>query len=215
MFVVVGLGNPGLKYELTRHNIGFQILDCFAQKNRLKFRSSKKDYNYSEGVMNSSDFFLVKPTLFMNLSGIPVLDFLEDHPVDIENILVIVDDVNLPVGEIRLRKSGSDGGHNGIKSIIYHLQNDSFPRLRFGIGSEFEKGEMADFVLAKFAEGELGVINKSIEFAVELIEKFISGGYKSMLDFYSNFKKSSRDKIAESKSLNDKNRSNLPEENLN
>lgn len=214
MFVVVGLGNPGLKYELTRHNIGFQILDRFAQKNRLKFRSSKKNYNYSEGVMNSSDFFLVKPTSFMNLSGEPLLNFLEDHPVDIENILVIVDDVNLQVGEIRLRKSGSDGGHNGIKSIIYHLQNDSFPRLRFGIGNEFQKGEMADFVLAKFAKEELDVINKSIELAIELIEKFISGGYKAMLDFYSKSKKSSRDKIAESKSLNDENRSNLLKESM-
>jgi PTH1 family peptidyl-tRNA hydrolase len=125
----------------------------------------------------------------MNLSGVPVLDFLDDHSVDVENILVLVDDVNLPVGEIRLRKSGSDGGHNGIKSIIYHLQNDSFPRLRFGIGNEFEKGEMAEFVLAKFAKEELSVINKSIEFAVQLIEEFVSGGYKSMLDFYSKSKK--------------------------
>jgi PTH1 family peptidyl-tRNA hydrolase len=139
LYVVVGLGNPGTKYELTRHNIGFQILDRLAFKYKMKFKSSKKDYNYSEGVMNSSDFFLVKPTSFMNLSGDAVSDFLDDHPVDIENILVLVDDVNLRVGEIRLRKSGSDGGHNGIKSIIYSLQNDSFPRLRFGIGSEFEK----------------------------------------------------------------------------
>ncbi|MHB8906785.1 MAG: aminoacyl-tRNA hydrolase [Melioribacteraceae bacterium] len=189
MYVVVGLGNPGTKYELTRHNIGFQILDSFAQKNKIKFISSKKDNVYSEGVMNSSDFFLIKPTSFMNLSGVPVLDFLDDHSVDVENILVLVDDVNLPVGEIRLRKSGSDGGHNGIKSIIYHLQNDSFPRLRFGIGNEFEKGEMAEFVLAKFAKEELSVINKSIEFAVQLIEEFVSGGYKSMLDFYSKTKK--------------------------
>ncbi|MCX6168749.1 MAG: aminoacyl-tRNA hydrolase [Ignavibacteriales bacterium] len=189
MYVVVGLGNPGTKYELTRHNIGFQILDRFAQKNKLKFISSKKDYVYSEGVMNSSDFFLLKPTSFMNLSGIPVLDFLEEHSVDVENILVLVDDVNLPVGEIRLRKSGSDGGHNGIKSIIYHLQSDSFPRLRFGIGNEFEKGEMAEFVLDKFIKEELSVINKSIEFAVELIEEFVYGGYKSMLDLYSKSKK--------------------------
>ncbi len=189
MYVVVGLGNPGAKYELTRHNIGFQILDRFARKNKLKFISSKKDYVYSEGVMNSSDFFLMKPTSFMNLSGVPVLDFLDDHSVDIENILVLVDDVNLPVGEIRLRKSGSDGGHNGIKSIIYHLQSDSFPRLRFGIGNEFEKGEMAEFVLAKFVKEELIVINKSVEFAVELIEEFVSGGYKLMLDFYSKSKK--------------------------
>jgi PTH1 family peptidyl-tRNA hydrolase len=189
LYVVVGLGNPGTKYELTRHNIGFQILDRFARKKKINFICSKKDYVYSEGVMNSSDFFLIKPTSFMNLSGIPVLDFLEDHPFNVENMLVLVDDVNLPVGEIRLRKSGTDGGHNGIKSIIYHLQNDSFPRLRFGIGNEFEKGEMAEFVLAQFVKEELNVVEKGIEFAVELIEEFVSGGYKSMLDFYSKSKK--------------------------
>ena len=205
MYVVVGLGNPGTKYELTRHNIGFQILDCFARKNELKFISSKKDYVYSEGVMNSSDFFLIKPTSFMNLSGLPVLDFLDDHPFDIENMLVLVDDVNLPVGEIRLRKSGSDGGHNGIKSIIYHLQNDSFPRLRFGIGSEFEKGEMAEFVLAQFVKEELSVIDRAAEFAVELIEKFVSGGYKSMLDFYSNSRKKFSDQTEQSNRKDDLN----------
>ncbi len=153
--------------------------------------------------MNSSDFFLMKPTSFMNLSGVAVSDFLEDHPIDIESILVLVDDVNLQVGEIRLRKSGSDGGHNGIKSILYHLQNDSFPRLRFGIGSEFEKGEMANFVLAQFTKEEFEVVNRSIEFSVELIERFISGGYKEMLDFYSKSKKKSLDSIDESTSDTD------------
>ena len=189
MYVIVGLGNPGSKYELTWHNIGFQILDRFALIHKMKFNSSKRDYNYSEGVMNSSDFFLVKPATFMNLSGEAVSDFLSDHPLELENMLVLVDDVNLPVGDIRLRKSGSDGGHNGIKSIIYSLENDSFPRLRFGIGNRFEKGEMANFVLAKFSREEFETVNKSIEFSVELIEKFISGGYKAMLDFYSRSKK--------------------------
>ena len=189
MYVIVGLGNPGSKYELTRHNIGFQILDRFASIYKMKFKSAKKDYNYSEGVMNSSDFFLVKPASFMNLSGVAVSDFLADHPVELENMLVLVDDVNLPVGDVRLRKSGSDGGHNGIKSIIYSLENDSFPRLRFGIGNRFEKGEMANFVLDQFSREEFETVNKSIEFSVELIEKFISGGYKAMLDFYSRSKK--------------------------
>ncbi len=185
MYLVVGLGNPGSEYELTRHNIGFQILDSFAQKNRLKFRASKKDYYYSEGTQDSSDFFLMKPASYMNLSGVPLLEFLQDHPVQTENILLLVDDVNLPVGEIRLRRSGSDGGHNGIKSIIYHLQYDSFPRLRFGIGNNFDKGEMADFVLDRFSKEEEASVSKGIEFATELVQKFISGGFKAMLDFYS------------------------------
>lgn len=187
MRVVVGLGNPGTKYELTRHNAGFLILDRLVAKNNLTFHTSKFDFYYSEGSLDSSDFFLVKPTTYINLSGLAVLDFIDEHPIPVEDILVVVDDVNLPVSQVRLRKSGSDGGHNGIKSIIYHLQNDAFPRLRFGIGSDFEKGEMADYVLSKFEPNEFDDVAKSIDFSTELIEQFIIGGYKSMLDYFSRF----------------------------
>jgi peptidyl-tRNA hydrolase, PTH1 family len=182
---IVGLGNPGKRYELTRHNVGFQILDRFALKHKLDFSASKKNYYISEGSAESSDFFLIKPTTYMNLSGEAVLNFLEQHPVQAEEILVIVDDVNLLVGQVRLRKSGSDGGHNGIKSIIYQLQSDQFPRLRFGVGNDFEKGEMADFVLDTFKNEEIETVEKSMEFSVELLEEFVYGGYKPMLDFYS------------------------------
>lgn len=189
MRCIVGLGNPGKKYDSTRHNLGFNILEKFAIKNKLNFKTSKKDYYYSEGLLNASDFFLIKPTIFMNLSGIAVFDFVNEHPVEIEDLLVVYDDVNLALAKIRLRKSGSDGGHNGIKSIIYHLQNDSFPRLRFGIGNEFVKGDLAEFVLTNFSENELKLIDESINFSIELIENFITGGYKSMLDHYSKYVK--------------------------
>ncbi|MBI5731581.1 MAG: aminoacyl-tRNA hydrolase [Ignavibacteriales bacterium] len=182
---IVGLGNPGKRYDFTRHNVGFQILDLFAKKNKIKFIASKRDYFYSEGLLRSSDFFLIKPLTYMNLSGVAVLDFVSEYSIDLEDLLIVYDDVNLQPGQIRLRKSGSDGGHNGIKSIIYHLQNDSFPRLRFGIGSEFEKGDMAEFVLAKFSSNEKKLVEESMGFAVELIEQFIAGGYKSMLDHFS------------------------------
>ncbi len=185
MRVVVGLGNPGNKYKLTRHNAGFIIVDSLAAKFNLTFQPSKFEYYFSEGSLGPSDFFLVKPTTYMNLSGIALIDFLDNHPVSFEDLLVIVDDVNLPVGQVRLRKSGSDGGHNGIKSIIYHLQSDSFPRLRFGVGSEFEKGYLADYVLGKFSDDDLKAIAKPVEFSTELIEQFIIGGYKSMLNYYS------------------------------
>ena len=188
---IVGLGNPGKRYDLTRHNVGFEILDLFVKKNKIKFKPSKRDYFYSEGQLRSSDFFLIKPATFMNLSGVAVLDFVSEYSVNIEELLIVYDDVNLAPGQIRLRKSGSDGGHNGIKSIIYHLQSDSFPRLRFGIGSEFEKGDMAEFVLAKFTSSEIKLVEESMKFAVELIEQFITGGYKSMLDHFS---KRSKDK---------------------
>jgi peptidyl-tRNA hydrolase, PTH1 family len=188
--VVVGLGNPGNKYKLTRHNIGFLVLESFAAKHNLIFQPSKFDYYYSEGSLGPSDFFLIKPSTYMNLSGLAVLDFMNQYLPSIDEVLVIVDDINLPLGQIRLRKSGSDGGHNGIKSIIYHLQSDSFPRLRFGIGNQFGKGEMADFVLSRFSDEEITSIKKSLDFSVELIEEFINGGYKIMLDHFSKFSSS-------------------------
>jgi peptidyl-tRNA hydrolase, PTH1 family len=183
--VIVGLGNPGNKYKLTRHNIGFLVVELFAAKHNLTFQPSKFDFYHSEGSIGPSDFFLVKPTTYMNLSGLAVLDCINQYQPSLDEVLVIVDDVNLKLGQIRLRKSGSDGGHNGIKSIIYHLQSDAFPRLRFGVGNEFSKGEMADFVLSRFDEEETVSIQKSMDFSVELVEHFITGGYKLMLDYYS------------------------------
>ncbi len=185
MRAIVGLGNPGKRYDLTRHNVGFQILDRFVLKHKLDFSASKKNYYLSEGSAESSDFFLIKPVTFMNLSGEAVLNFLEQYPVKVDDVLVVADDVNLFVGQIRLRKSGSDGGHNGIKSIIYHLQSDSFPRLRFGIGNDFQKGEMANYVLDMFKKEELDLVSVSMNFCVELVEEFVYGGYKPMLDYYS------------------------------
>jgi PTH1 family peptidyl-tRNA hydrolase len=121
----------------------------------------------------------------MNLSGTAVLDFVLDNSIDVKEILVIVDDVNLSLGKIRLRKSGSDGGHNGLKSIIYSLQDNSFPRLRFGVGSQFQKGELSGYVLDKFSKSELDTIYESLGFSQELIYEFIIGGYNSMLNFFS------------------------------
>ncbi len=186
MRVVFGLGNPGIKYRFTRHNIGFLILDSFAEKHNLKSRTSKWDYMYSEGSLELSDFFLIKPTTFMNLSGNAVADFFSTYNCGIDDMLVIVDDVNLELGKIRLRKSGSDGGHNGLKSIIYQLQSNEFPRLRFGVGKKPSAAELADYVLDKFDKEELDSITENVKFSVELVEKFISGGYKSMSDHFSN-----------------------------
>lgn len=185
MRAVFGLGNPGLKYKLTRHNIGFLVLDSFSEKYKLEFHPSKGDYYYSEGSFESSEFFLVKPTTFMNLNGLSIVDFLNEYEINLHDLLVVVDDVNLELGKIRLRKSGGDGGHNGLKSIIYHLQNESFPRLRIGVGNNSTEPDLADYVLGKFSKNELETLKESIEFSVELIEKFISGGYKNMSDHYS------------------------------
>lgn len=185
MRCIAGLGNRGKKYQLTRHNVGFLILDSFALKHKIDFFPSKRDYFYSEGSLMSSEFFLLKPTTYMNLSGTAVLDFVDEHKINFDDLLVIVDDINLEFGKIRLRKSGGDGGHNGLTSVIYHLQSEQFPRLRFGVGSQFEKGNMADYVLQNFNDDEQKQLGSKFDFAVELIENFITGGYKSMSDHFS------------------------------
>ena len=201
MRCVIGLGNPGKKYSMSRHNIGFLIIDELAEKLSLNFLPSKFDFYYSEGTLESSDFFLVKPTTYMNLSGNAVQDFLSGHSIPIENILVVYDDINLPFGKIRLRKSGSDGGHNGIKSIIYNLQSDEFPRLRFGIGRNFSEGELSEYVLSTFENNEIQLLKEQIPFAMDLIQEFIVGGFRYMADSFSR----------NSKLINDKDDSGLDE----
>lgn len=185
MRIIFGIGNPGKKYDETKHNIGFQILDQFAEKHKLEFRASNKDYYETGSELHASRFLLIKPVTYVNLSGLAAKDVLDKHDVRIEDFLVITDDLNLELGKIRLRKSGGDGGHNGINSIIYQLEDDKFPRLRFGIGNEFEKGNMANFVLSKFTEKELNLIEDDIDFAINLIEEFISGGIQKTLDYFS------------------------------
>lgn len=196
MKAVLGIGNPGRNYQNTRHNIGFRILDKFTEKHSLVFTASKFDYLYADGKLNSSAFFLIKPTTYVNLSGIAAKDFLDHHEVDITDFLVVTDDVNLEEGQVRIRKSGGDGGHNGVHSLIYHLESETFPRIRFGIGKAFAKGEMAGYVLSPFSEENREVVNKQIDFAVELIEKFITNDIQYMLDYYS---KSLKNKINSNK----------------
>lgn len=185
MRVILGIGNPGNKYANTKHNIGFIILERFAVSHQLHFEPSKYDFYYAEGAIGTFPFLLVKPTTYVNNSGIAAKDLISQNQIEIEDFLVISDDINLQKGEVRIRKAGGDGGHNGIASIIYHLSNDQFPRIRFGIGNDFEAGEMVNYVLSEFDEHELKEIKPSIEFSTELIYNFIVGGSKQMLDFFS------------------------------
>lgn len=185
MRIILGIGNPGRKYVDTKHNIGFIILDKFAQKYGLKFKPSKFGYIETGSSLDSSRFALIKPTTYVNNSGLAALDVLDYYNLPPEDLLVISDDVNLELGKIRIRKSGGDGGHNGLKSIIYHLNSDQFARLRFGIGDGFDEGEMADYVLSKFSKKNFDYLEQKIVFSVKLIEHFILGGSKEMLDFFS------------------------------
>ncbi len=184
--IVFGLGNPGMRYENTRHNIGFEILDRFALKHKLRFVEGKGDYYIAGSGKNfASSFFLVKPTTYVNASGIAAAQLFDLYEIKTEDFLVVVDDLNLEPGKIRVRQRGGDGGHNGLHSIIYTLETDAFPRLRFGIGAEFEKGEMADYVLSKFDDETKKIVNEKIDDAVELIESFLEKGYEGMVNLLS------------------------------
>ncbi|MDR3667968.1 MAG: aminoacyl-tRNA hydrolase, partial [Ignavibacteriaceae bacterium] len=158
------------------------LLDLYAQKNSLHFTASKNDYFFAEGKTAQSGFSLIKPSTFVNNSGIAALQAITEYNTPVEDFLVIADDINLETGKVRIRIGGGDGGHNGINSIIYHLNSDEFPRLRIGIGNNFGKGEMADYVLSSFSNDEFTIISTAFNEAVQLIDQFIQGGIKQMLD---------------------------------
>jgi PTH1 family peptidyl-tRNA hydrolase len=168
MYIFVGLGNPGREYDGTRHNIGFAIVDLLESKleRSLGWRAGKGEYYYAKGVIANNDVVLVKPTTFMNLSGRAVRDVMAFFKAEVSEIIIICDDIAIPLGALRLRTGGSDGGHNGLSSIIYDIGTDEFPRLRCGVGSDFHRGEQARYVLSKFKEAEKKVADDMIERSV-------------------------------------------------
>ncbi len=182
-FLIVGLGNPGEEYDNTRHNIGFNILDSFADSLKIRFVSSRLAFT-AEGKVKNKTFFLIKPTTFMNLSGKAVNYYLQKEKIPIANLLVITDDVALPVGQIRIRPKGSDGGHNGLKSINEVMGSGNYSRLRFGIGNEYPKGTQVNFVLGKWNNDELKIILPRIELATEVIKDFGLMGIEKTMNAY-------------------------------
>ncbi|MDI3319946.1 aminoacyl-tRNA hydrolase [Pinibacter soli] len=182
-FLLIGLGNIGAEYELTRHNIGFDVLDTFAGKHSVSFRSDRLA-DVAEIRWKGKIFICVKPTTYMNLSGKAVKYWMDKEKIGIENILVIVDDLALPLEKIRLRGSGSDAGHNGLKSIQEHLGTDNFPKLRFGIGNNFPKGRQVDFVLGKWTSDEWPLVVKKVNSCVELIETYSQVGIDQTMNLY-------------------------------
>ncbi len=185
MRVILGLGNPGKKYVMTRHNVGFMVVDRIASNHSLKLKPGKGDYFFSTGSCSNYEFALVIPTTYMNNSGYAAKHFLEKYEINTQNMLVVCDDIYLEVGTSRIRAKGSDGGHNGLKSIIYALETNDFPRLRIGIGNKFEEKQQSDFVLSRFSEDELNIINNSVGFASRICDEFITGGLKAARDFFS------------------------------
>ena len=186
MKLIVGLGNPGDEYRASRHNIGFMILDRFAQARKMGF---SKDGNSLYAKRNS--FILIKPLTYMNLSGRAISRFFSESA----DTLVICDDIYLPFGEIRLRQAGGDGGHNGLSSIIYELNTDAFNRMRIGVGQPETADSLKHYVLENFSEPEFEILDKTADFAAKLIDCFIANGFQSMINNFSKNKKSYSESI--------------------
>lgn len=188
MRAIVGIGNPGNSYAKNRHNVGFQFVDYFAQKKSISFKSSKFEYCFSEGELNNEPFVLIKPVTYVNNSGLAVLQCAAHYKIEVHNLLVVVDDINLTTSSLRIRKSGGDGGHNGLNSIIYHLNSISFPRMRIGIGNTFPTGKLPDYVLSDFETKDIEELKKTFDMCVKLVDLFILNGYQQMLNSFSQIK---------------------------
>jgi len=182
---IIGIGNPGDKYQLTRHNIGYIFLDYLADKFGLKFSQTLFSYQEARGRLGDVPFALIKPTTFVNLSGVAVAQVMENLSLTTDDILIVYDDINLEEGLFKIRKSGGDGGHNGIKSIIYHINSQNFSRLRIGVGNKFKSGEMVRFVLSSFDFEAMKRVEPVLETSFDMVKAFIENGEKAMYDINS------------------------------
>lgn len=174
-YLIVGLGNIGPEYADTRHNIGFMVADELAKQSHSSFFNMRLAY-YTEFSYKSRSIYLIKPTTYMNLSGKAVNYWMQELRIPVENILVIVDDLALPFGTIRLKPKGSAAGHNGLKSIEAMIGGTDYPRLRFGIGDNFPKGRQVDYVLSGFDDDEEKELPALIDRSVEMIQSFVTAG---------------------------------------
>ena len=184
-FLIVGLGNPGKQYELTRHNAGFLCLDLLAQENGFKINKLKFNALIGDAVIASKRCLAVKPQTFMNNSGEAVRDIAAFYKIPPEKIIVIFDDISLPCGKLRIRRKGTDGGHNGIKSIIYQLQSDQFPRIKLGIGAKAHPDQtLADWVLSVMKDDDLKNLREAAEHACSALELMLNGETEKAMNLY-------------------------------
>ncbi|HBG56814.1 aminoacyl-tRNA hydrolase [Proteiniphilum sp. UBA1028] len=183
-YLIAGLGNIGSDYELTRHNIGFMVLDAFAKASNAVFEDRRYGF-VSEMRLRNKSLILLKPSTFMNLSGNAVRYWLQKEKIRTENLLVVVDDLALPFGTLRLKSKGSDAGHNGLKHI-QDLIGQNYPRLRFGIGNDFPRGAQVNYVLEEFSDEEKRQLPERIETATEIIRSFCLSGINITMNQYNN-----------------------------
>ncbi len=184
-YLIVGLGNIGDEYRNTRHNIGFRMLDAFAEASNVAFEDRRYGF-VARGRVKNAEYVLLKPSTFMNLSGNAVRYWLNEEKIDIERLLVLVDDLNLPFGTIRIRKQGSAGGHNGLKHIEQVLGTNNYARVRFGIGNEYSKGTQIDFVLGQWTEEEEKELSGKLEPIKEIIPSFCLQGIERTMNMFNN-----------------------------
>jgi len=180
-YLIVGLGNVGNEYAHTRHNIGFDVVNAFVSKHQGSFRVDRLAY-VAETKWKGKTFICVCPTTYMNLSGKAVKYWIDKEKIQLENTLVILDDLALPLSKMRLRAEGSDAGHNGLRSLQESLATTAYPRLRFGIGNDFPKGMQAEFVLGKWRKEEEPLVKLKIDKAVETIEQFAARGITAAMN---------------------------------
>ena len=184
-FLIVGLGNIGDEYANTRHNIGFMVLDSIAKKNNLKFTLDRLAA-VAEYKFKGKTLILIKPTTYMNLSGKAVNYWLQAEKIPKENLLVVTDDIALPLGALRMKGAGSAGGHNGLKNIQETLNTSDYTRLRFGVGNEFSKGKQVDYVLGIWSDEEKKILEPRISLAEEMIQNYTTIGLQRTMTIYNN-----------------------------
>lgn len=180
-YLIVGLGNIGSEYDGTRHNIGFSVLDALAKASNVIFEDKRYGF-VGEMKVKGQQLVLLKPSTYMNLSGNAVRYWMNKENIPVERTLIIVDDLALPLGTLRMKPSGSDAGHNGLKHIAATLGTQAYPRLRFGIGNDFPKGGQVDFVLGHFSAEEQDVLKERIEMAGEMIKSFCLAGINTTMN---------------------------------
>ncbi|MDP4687400.1 MAG: aminoacyl-tRNA hydrolase [Salibacteraceae bacterium] len=184
-FLIVGLGNPGSEYSETRHNIGFKVLDALAGASNIIFSPGRLG-DIAEIKYKGRILVLVKPSTFMNLSGKAVNYWMQEEKIPVERTMIITDDLALPFGKMRIKGKGSDGGHNGLKSINATLNTQEYPRLRFGIGNNFGQGQQVDYVLGKWNEEELKTLEERIKIAAEATFSFTTAGLPRTMNMFNN-----------------------------
>ena len=184
-YLIVGLGNIGNEYDGTRHNIGFRVVDALAEAQGATFQDKRYGFVCKTRVKNA-ELLLLKPSTYMNLSGNAVRYWMQQEKIPVENVLIIVDDLSLPVGAIRMKQNGSDAGHNGLKHIAQMLSTQNYNRLKFGIGNNFPRGGQVDFVLGKFSPEDNKAINEKVPVACDAIKAFALSGMQFAMCHYNN-----------------------------